>query len=305
MKKYIGIDLGGTNVRAARVDETGHVEAMIKAPTGIEKGFDCVMRMILDMIHEVDEKQECLGIGMGVPGPVDTVEQVMTMSSNLPGFAYQPIAKLLEAATGLPTFLNNDGNAAGLGEAILGAGRGCETVYYVTLSTGIGGALIINQRVHAGKHGYAGEIGNLMIDRGREKISHLNANAVECEASGMALTRKGKALFGEAVQHAGHVFDLARAKNPEALQLVDEMAYDLAYMFSLIAHICDPDVFVLGGGVMQGKDLFLKPMETYFRTMIHEGMQPIRFVEAQLEEPGIIGAAMLPMSLMEPSNNRK
>lgn len=305
MKKYIGIDLGGTNVRAARVDETGHVEAMVKAPTGIENGYDFVMRNILSMIEQVDESKECLGIGMGVPGPVDTVAQVMTMSSNLPGFAYQPIAAQIEAATGLPTFINNDGNVAGLGEAILGAGRGCDTVYYVTLSTGIGGALVINQRVHAGKHGYAGEIGNLMIDRGREKISHLNANAIECEASGMALTRKGKALFGEDIQHAGHVFDLARKNHPEALQLVDEMAYDLAYMFSLIAHICDPDVFVLGGGVMQGKDLFLQPMETYFRTMIHEGMQPIRFVEAQLEEPGIIGAAMLPMSLIEPSNNRK
>lgn len=305
MKKYIGIDLGGTNVRAARVDETGHVEAMIKAPTGIENGYDFVMRNILSMIEQVDESKECLGIGMGVPGPVDTVAQVMTMSSNLPGFAHQPIAAQIEAATGLPTFINNDGNVAGLGEAILGAGRGCDTVYYVTLSTGIGGALVINQRVHAGKHGYAGEIGNLMIDRGREKISHLNANAIECEASGMALTRKGKALFGEDIQHAGHVFDLARKNHPEALQLVDEMAYDLAYMFSLIAHVCDPDVFVLGGGVMQGKDLFLQPMETYFRTMIHEGMQPIRFVEAQLEEPGIIGAAMLPMSLIEPSNNRK
>lgn len=305
MKKYIGIDLGGTNVRAARVDETGHVEAMIKAQTGIENGYDFVMRNILSMIEQVDESKECLGIGMGVPGPVDTVAQVMTMSSNLPGFAHQPIAAQIEAATGLPTFINNDGNVAGLGEAILGAGRGCDTVYYVTLSTGIGGALVINQRVHAGKHGYAGEIGNLMIDRGREKISHLNANAIECEASGMALTRKGKALFGEDIQHAGHVFDLARKNHPEALQLVDEMAYDLAYMFSLIAHVCDPDVFVLGGGVMQGKDLFLQPMETYFRTMIHEGMQPIRFVEAQLEEPGIIGAAMLPMSLIEPSNNRK
>ena len=305
MKKYIGIDLGGTNVRAARVDETGHVEAMVKAPTGIENGYDFVMRNILSMIEQVDESKECLGIGMGVPGPVDTVAQVMTMSSNLPGFAYQPIAGQIEAATGLPTFINNDGNVAGLGEAILGAGRGCDTVYYVTLSTGIGGALVINQRVHSGKHGYAGEIGNLMIDRGREKINHLNANAIECEASGMALTRTGKALFGEDIQHAGHVFDLARKKHPEALQLVDEMAYDLAYMFSLIAHICDPDVFVLGGGVMQGKDLFLQPMETYFRTMIHEGMQPIHFVEAQLEEPGIIGAAMLPMSLIEPSNDRK
>ncbi len=302
MKKYIGIDLGGTNVRVARVDESGHIEAMVKSPTEIINGYDFVMGNILAMINQVDEKKECLGIGMGVPGPVDTVAQVMTMSSNLPGFAHQPIAEQIEATTGLPTFLNNDGNVAGLGEAILGAGRGCDTVYYVTLSTGIGGALVINQRVHAGKHGYAGEIGNLMIDRGREKINHLNANAVECEASGMALTRKGKELFGADIEHAGHVFDLARKHNSAALRLVDEMAYDLAYMFSLIAHICDPDVFVLGGGVMQGKDLFLQPMEAYFRTMIHDGMQPIRFEEAQLEEPGIIGAAMLPMSLIEPSN---
>ncbi len=84
------------------------------------------------------------------------------------------------------------------------------------------------------------EIANIIIDRNREKINHLNIGAVENEASGVAITRKGKALFGDQIRHAGDVFDLAKQGNPQAQAIVDDMAYDLAMMFSVIAHVADP-----------------------------------------------------------------
>ena len=128
----------------------------------------------------------------------------------------------------------------------------------------------------------------------------MNVGAVENEASGTAMTRKGKAVFGiDAIAHAGDVFDLARKGNAEALKLCDDMAYDLAIMFSVIAHVVDPEVFVVGGGVMKGKDVFFEKMENYFRNMIHKGMQIVEFKEAELEEPGIIGAAMLPKAYVK------
>lgn len=301
MKTYIGVDLGGTNVRAAIVDEEGKVLQTVKTATEIEKGTEHVIETIKSLIKQLNGYENCEGIGMGVPGPVDTKAGKMVLASNLPGFEGYPIAEKIANAFHKPTFLDNDANVAGLGEAIQGAGKDAGTCYYVTISTGIGGALIHEGRVISGKNGHAGEIGNLIIDRNRMKLENaLNQGAVENEASGSALTRKGKQIFGENfVEHAGHVFDLARQGNEEALRLVDEMAYDLAMMFSMIAHICDPDVFVIGGGVMtKAKDVFFDKMEAYYRTMIHKGMQTVVFKEAILEEPGIVGAAMLPMSFL-------
>ena len=298
MNYYIGIDLGGTNVRVAKVSEKGDIIQMIKESTEIDQGVDHVMNKIIHMIEGIDDYQRVKGIGMGVPGPVETKTGTMLLASNLPGFEGYCIKDPIEKYFNIPTYVDNDANVAGLGEATQGAGIGCETCYYVTISTGIGGALIHNGQVISGKHGHAGEIGNLIIDRNREKLANqLNKGAVENEASGTAITRKGKVLFGDSIEHAGHVFNLARQGNPQALELVDNMAYDLAVMFSLIGHVVDPDMFIIGGGVMtKARDVFFDKMVAYYKTLVHKKMVDVQFCEAVLEEPGIIGAAMLPLS---------
>lgn len=259
MKKYIGVDLGGTNIRAAVVQEDGKILCMKKSESHPERGAEPVMETMISLI----------------------------------GY---PIADHIRNHFRKPTFMDNDVKVAALGEAVLGAGKGYPIVYYVTVSTGIGGALVIDRKVVSGQNGHAGEIGNICIDRNREKYNILNAGAVENEASGTAITRKGRAVFGDSIHNAGDVFDLARSGDEKALEIVDNMAYDLAMMFSAIGHVVDPHVFVVGGGVMKGKDVFFEKMEKYYRSMIHEGMQPVVFKEAELEEPGIAGAAMLPMT---------
>lgn len=300
MNMYIGIDLGGTNVRVAKVDSNGSVLQVEKEATEIEKGTEYVMDKIISMIEKIDGYEDCKGIGMGVPGPVDTKQGKMVLATNLPGFKDYPIAKRLEDHFHKPTFIDNDVNVACIGEAMSGAGKNYDIVYYVTISTGIGGALVVNQKVISGKNGHAGEVANIIIDRNREKVNYLNIGAIENEASGTAITRKGKAIFGDdKIQHAGDVFALARKNDEKALALCDQVAYDLAVMFSSIAHVVDPEVFILGGGVMKGKDVFFDKMESYFRTMIHKGMQTVEFKEAQLEEPGIVGSAMLPMAYIK------
>lgn len=296
MKKYIGIDLGGTNIRAAIVQEDGKILCMKKSESHPERGAEPVMETMISLIESLDGYQECEGIGMGIPGPINTAEGKIIVSTNLPKLIGYPIADHIRDHFGKPTFLDNDVKVAALGEAVLGAGKGYPIVYYVTISTGVGGALVIDRKVISGQNGHAGEIGNICIDRNREKYNILNAGAVENEASGTAITRKGRAVFGDSIRNAGDVFDLARSGNEKALEIVDNMAYDLAMMFSAIGHIIDPHVFVVGGGVMKGKDVFFDKMEKYYRSMIHAGMQPVVFKEAELEEPGIAGAAMLPMT---------
>ncbi len=297
MKTFIGVDLGGTNVRAAKVDEQGQLLQVVKEATEIDKGVDHVIHKIISMIESIDGYKECEGIGMGVPGPVDTKNGKMMLASFLPGFEGYPLVKQFREHFQMPVYMDNDVNVACMGEAMLGAGKNHDSVYYVTLSTGVGGALVIDKRVVSGAHGFAGEIGNVIIDRNREDISHLNVGAVENEASGTAITRKGKEVFGDdRIDHAGDVFDLVREKNPQAISLCEEATYDLAQLFSIIAHICDPEVFVLGGGLMKGKDVFLDHLIDQFKKLVHEGMRAVEFKEAQLEEPGIVGAAMLVMA---------
>lgn len=299
MSKFIGVDLGGTNIRAAVVNEDGTILRIKKAESHPERGAELVMETMISLIESLEGYEECEGIGLGIPGPIDTVHGKIIVSTNLPKLIGFPIADYIQKHFQKPTYMDNDVKVAGLGEAVLGGGKGYPIVYYVTISTGVGGALIIDNKVISGQNGHAGEIGNICIDRGREKYNILNAGAVENEASGTAITRKGRAVFGEQISHAGNVFDLARSGDEKALKIVDDMSYDLAMMFSAIGHVVDPHVFVVGGGVMKGKDVFFDKMEKYYRSMIHEGMQSVVFREAQLEEPGIVGAAMLPMTQMQ------
>lgn len=296
MNTYIGVDLGGTNVRAAKVDETGKIIDVVKESTEIELGVEHVIDKIVRMIQSLDGYENAKGIGLGVPGPVDTEKGVMMLSTNLPGFTGYPMCEEISKRCGLKAYADNDVNVACLAESYHGAGKDAPICYYVTISTGIGGAFTVNHQLVSGMAGYAGEIANIIIDRNREKINYLNVGAVENEASGLAITRKGKQLIGDHIKHAGMVFDLAREKDETALKIVDEMTTDLAMMFADIAHVVNPHMFVVGGGCMKSKDVFFDQMIEKFKTMVHEGMRCTTFVEAQLEEPGLVGAAMLPMS---------
>ena len=303
MKYYIGIDLGGTNVRTLLVDENGETYSEVKAPTEISFGADYVRDKIIGQIETLDCSacgglENVEGIGIGVPGPVDTENGIMIMATNLPGFENYPICKYLSDRFNLPVFIDNDANVAGLAEAILGAGKGKPTCYYVTISTGIGGAFVVNGKLVSGGRGHAGEIGNIIVKNNGYKFRALNPGAAEGETSGTAITRKGKEALGDdVVAHAGDVFKLAAEGNEKAKAIVDESIDELSTLFANIAHTIDPHCFVIGGGVMKSKEYFFDQLVEAFNSKIHVGMQGhIELLETKLEDCGAIGAAMLPMS---------
>jgi glucokinase len=294
MKTYIGIDLGGTNVRVAKVDEEGHVLAQVKGPSYGQEGPEKVLANLKKMVREIDGWEECEGIGVGVPGPVDTKNGTMVLSTNLPGFKCYPFAKELKEEFNKPAYLDNDANVAGLAEALVGAGKGLDVVFYTTLSTGIGGGLIVNGKTVSGRHGFGAEVANIVIDRNRDQVNYLNVGAIENEASGTAITRKGRAVFGEdRIRNAGDVFNLAAEGDPKAQEIVKNMQEDLGQYFATVACVCDPDMFVLGGGMMKSSDKFLDGVIENYKKYSHKEVWDTPFVEAQLEEPGVIGAAML------------
>ena len=163
MKYYIGIDLGGTNVRTLLVDEKGATYSEVKDNTERENGPDYVCAKIIRQIESLDTSvcgglEGVSGIGIGVPGPVDTVNGTMIMATNLPGFENYPICDKLADRFNLPVFIDNDANVAGLAEALLGAGKNYPTCYYVTISTGIGGAFIVDGKLVSGGRGHAGRL---------------------------------------------------------------------------------------------------------------------------------------------------
>lgn len=296
MKTYIGVDLGGTNVRAAIVDEEGKVLVQKKSPSYAQDGKEKVMDTIINLIKSLPDYELCSGIGVGVPGPCDEKTGSMVLATNLPGFEGYSIANMLEETFHMPSFIDNDANVAALAEALVGAGKGKKVVYYVTLSTGIGGGLVINGECISGKHGFTGEIANIIIDRNRSKVNYLAVGAIENEASGIAITRKANEKASKKYKHAGEVFEDAHNGDPVAKEIVDNVARDLAQLFATIACVCDPDIFILGGGMMQSSDLFLPSVIEKFKEISHTQLHDDEFVLASLEEPGVIGAAMLPKS---------
>ncbi|MEI7668243.1 MAG: ROK family protein [Erysipelotrichaceae bacterium] len=296
MKTTIGIDLGGTNVRVAMVDLEGHILQEVKGPSFGQEGPAKVMANLISLIHQLKHIEDCIGIGIGVPGPVDAITNMMTMSTNLPGFTGYPMATDLYNEFNLPAYLDNDANVAGLAEARFGAGKGHQVVYYITHSTGIGGALVIDGKVVSGRQGYAGEIGNIIVSDHGQKINHLNIGAVENLASGTALVKTAQSRIDQKISSAAALFDLAQKGNPIALEIIDKMAYDFARMCSAIAHVVDPHVFVIGGGVSKSHQFYFAKVLDNYNQLVHVGMRNPEFKLALLDEPGIIGAASLPIS---------
>lgn len=291
MKNAIGIDVGGTNIRAARVNTQGVIEA-IETCASTDQGPEKLVEILMDLINKVKDG-ETIGIGLAMPGPVDEAKGCITLSSNLKGCAHYPFVEVLHEKTNLPIGLINDANAAALAEACVGAGSDCDIVYYMTLSTGIGGGLVINRKVYNGVHGYAGEVGNIVIDPAyHDAINNLAPGAMESHESGTALVRRAREC-GLKVEHAGHIFEQAKAGSGRANGIVVEFQRRLARLIATIIMITDPKCIVLGGGMMQSSDYFLDEVRQYCNALVQPTLRPVDIRCAKCEQSGVIGAAMV------------
>ena len=296
MKTYLGIDLGGTNVRVAKITEEGEILQIVKGPSyGLEEA-DKIVNNIIDLIKQIDHLEEVDSIGLGVPGPVDQKNGWMNMASNIPSLGKYPLVKKLEETFNLPVAMDNDANVACLAEAYFGQGKDKDIVIYVTHSTGIGCGICINKKTISGSHGYAGEIGNIIVKPDGELYNHLNAGAVENEASGTHIVRKARNRIDKTIEHAGQVFDLAQNGNPVAQEIIDQMIKDFAMALANVGHVLDPDIFIIGGGVTKSSKYYFDRLIKTYQSMVHQGMKDVEIKVAQLDEPGLIGAAMLPQT---------
>jgi glucokinase len=314
MKKYIGCDLGGTNLRAAIVDvENGAVLHQMSIPTLAREGHDAVMQrmgaLFLQVIEKAGLKKEDIGgVGIGVPGVLDLEKGETLFLPNLPGtWPHVPLRDTITKLTGLPTSILNDVRSSTYGEWRFGAGRGMDTVAVFAIGTGVGGGLVVNGQLHLGIGGTGGEIGHTTIDFNGPKCGCGNYGCLEAYASAPAISAMGmKAVSQGLTTRISELceYDLNRI-TPELIARAavegDEIAkgiYERAgfYIGIAAANMCvalGPRRVIIGGGVSRAGELLLAPIRrTVNERVTVMPVDQVEIVQSQLgDNAGVIGVA--------------
>ena len=310
---YIGIDVGGTSVKAGLVDEGGNILFKHSCPTGVERGYGAVIRDIAQLGLSTVEKSghsmdEVKAIGIGIPGIMDQRTGIVPFCTNL-SWHDVPIIEEMKQYTDLPVYVDNDATVAGLAESVKGVSAGTKDSLFVTLGTGVGGGVIMNGRVFSGSHGVASEIGHMVTVAGGLPCTCGKRGCWERYASATALIRAGRVLCAEkpncplmkAVDGniititAKDVIDLAMEGDEDCTKIFENYIYHLVVGLTNLINVYDPEVIVLGGGVSHCGDFLLNavrallPKYVFFKTMPYARVELAKLTN----DAGIIGAAML------------
>ncbi len=305
----LGIDLGGTQVRAALVDESGNVHRRTAMHTDVLGGPVAVLGQMEQMLAEVCQggmRDKVVGLGISAPGPLDTAAGLVINIPTLPGWQDFPIRQIAADLFDLPVILENDGIAAAFGEWQYGAGRGLDHLVYVTVSTGIGGGVIVDRHLLHGRRGMAAHLGHMKLAPDGPRCSCGALGCFEAFAAGSALGRAAQAeadanpsgSLARYAKHgkltAGDVVRAAREADPVALRLLDQEARYLGEGFTALLHLYSPDVIVMGGGVSKAFDLLYPGIDAVIQATAMEPFRSVRIVTAELQDnAGLIGMAGL------------
>jgi glucokinase len=310
------LDIGGTKILAAIVDEDGKVIAEQRIATEPERGADATTdRMLAALSAAAKEAHHgltsLLAVGVTVPGPIDPSKQIVGQPPNLTGWRNVPLGAMLRDRVRVPIAMENDANAAALGEQSFGAGRGVRDMIYITVSTGIGGGLIANGRLVGGMHGAAGEIGHMIVLAGGPTCGCGRQGCLEALASGTAIAREAAAAIGAgkaaalkqrfgATPTAEQVAGAGEAGDPDAQALLDKAAHYLGIGLMNLIHLLNPEIIVLGGGVSKSERVMSRAAgyaRQHAFPVMTDGLQ---ILPAALgERSGVLGAASLALRLVE------
>lgn len=303
-KNAVGVDLGGTNIGVGLVDKNGKVLKNKIELTKKEFGPKGVISQMIKMAKDVFPKNGAvLGIGIGSPGPLDLKRGLVISTPNLPGWKRVDILTPFKKEFKVPIFLNNDANAAALAEWKFGAGCGTKNMIYLTISTGIGGGIIINGKLYVG-FGNAGEIGHTIIDlKSKYRCGCGIYGSLEALASGTGIAKQ----FQQKLKIEGtptplnkitakEVFSMAKKGDKKAKKIVNEALAALGTGLLNCIHIFDPEVIVLGGSLATKNKGTVFP---FVREFVRKRAMPvlkdnIKILPAKLgKDAGIVGAAVL------------
>jgi len=317
MKKYyLGVDLGGTKISIALADINGKIVAKKKVLTEADQGRD---RVLLNIVRTSEELVAASKLSfaaiermaIGVPGWVNVETGLVHHAPNLK-WENVPITSILQKQMDVHVVIENDANAAALGECVYGAGKGALNLLYITISTGIGGGIIINGQLHRGNRGRAGEIGHMIINPSGPRCGCGNSGCLEAFSSGTAIARKGK----EAVERrdntllidlcqgdsskvtAALVSRAAKKGDKVAREILNEAGYYLGIGIANLINLLGPDKVILGGGVLKAEDLVLETMKDTILSLIKaSSLDGVEICKAALgDESGVVGALVIAMS---------
>src|SRR5690348_16808353 len=295
----IGVDLGGTNLRVAAIDPNGRILRREGATVSFDGGPRQVVNRIVATIERTRENSaghDLCGVGIGVPGFIDMDAGLIVGSANLPGFQGFPVRDEIQQQLGTPIALENDANAAALGEMWMGAGKDVKDLILITLGTGIGGGIVMNGRVLHGFTGMAGEFGHMTVFPDGNPCGCGNCGCLEKHASATAVAAMGRMMhFGRDVTGA-KVFDLAKAGNVRAKLIFESVGRALGIALANLINVFNFPLYLLSGGPLPAWELFAPSMfaEIKKRSFIFE-RTGTRIEKAVLgADAGLYGAAYLP-----------
>jgi glucokinase len=317
MTYFIGVDVGGTNLRAARFNGLAHApEAKAKTPTMAAKGRDVVLQRLEKVIRDVcpDELAQVAGIGLAIPGPVNPQTGVLVTAANIPGWDNVPLKQIMEERLNRSVFVGNDANLAALGEWKFGAGQGHDDLLYLTISTGIGGGIISGGRMLLGARGLGAELGHILAVPDGPLCGCGQRGHLEAVASGTAIGRLAQARLragdgpdskiwelagGEVEKVTGAVVgEAALAGDDLAVRLISEAGTFIGRTLASLLSIFNPSIVILGGGVSLLGDVLFNPVrEAVKRHAMSEAFwRECPIVPAALgDDAGLIGAGALAM----------
>jgi glucokinase len=302
----IGVDLGGTQIRAARLDQRLQILQREETLTLAHQGLDSTLQRIKDLIRAVlpQDGTPVAGIGISAPGPLNPVTGVIVAPPNLPGWHNVPLHNILRDAFGVPVFVGNDANVAALAETARGAAQGLRHVIYITVSTGIGGGIITDGRLLVGKDGLGAEVGHMVM------VANERVSTLEKEAAGPALARQAKARIEQGEESRisyllnGDLEKITSKIVGQAAQQGDALALDvvryggriLGLGIATLLHLFNPEIIVIGGGVSKLGELLFAPMREAFQqhTIDRAYWDDLRIERSALgDDVSIVGAAAL------------
>ena len=308
MKQHVvGIDIGGTKLATVVADSTGNILGKVRKPTLSEKGPAYAIGVLFDMVREVVtqvglEQASISAIGVSCGGPLDTKTGVVYSPPNLPGWDALPLKARLESEFQVPVTIENDANASALAEFRFGGGRGYRAVLYMTMSTGIGGGIVIDGQVYHGANDSAGEVGHQILLPNGPRCGCGKRGCLEALCSGPAIARRAQAAIQKQLEDgtastalltladgriedvkSEHVLAAARTGDALASELVQETAYYMGWGIANLVNILNPDIVLLGTIAVAAGDLLLDPIrETVSKFAMTRPAEAVHIAPAQL-----------------------
>ena len=297
MNYFIGIDIGGTNIRASILDENYNIVDKFKLENKVKLGPVENITMLCDEIKKRWSEYEIKAIGVGCPGPLDLKNGIIINPPNLIGWENFKIKEFIQNQFNLPVAVNNDANVAGYSEAKIGAAKGAESVYYITLSTGVGGGFIYNGQIVNGFNNVAAELNNMIINEDKYSHSGLNQGGLEGQCSGVSISRIATDRFGKEMS-TKNVFEKAKKGNHVCEEILEKWILNISKAIANIVVIVDPEVIVLGGSVILHNQEYLEKIKQKVNELTFESVS-VNIKLAQIgDDTGLIGSGILASSIV-------